>query len=118
MLNNSSSMSADYFGFEYEANDSEYYNGEWFTKFFISFVIYMLTFIIGTIGNTLVIFSIFYLKKLQSITNLFLLSLATADLTLVVICVPIKVKKKYFLTLGLICRFKYSISFIDYRIFH
>jgi hypothetical protein len=37
----------DYFDYEYEINDSEYYNGEWFLKFFISFVIYLLTFIIG-----------------------------------------------------------------------
>ena len=78
---------------DYDSNDSEYYNAEWFTKFFISFVVYMLTFIIGVIGNTLVIFSIFYFKKLQSITNLFLLSLATADLLLIIICVPIKVRK-------------------------
>jgi hypothetical protein len=52
---------------------------------------YALTFMLGFFGNILVIFSIFYLKNLQSITNMFLVSLATADLLLIIVCVPARV---------------------------
>ena len=45
----------------------------------------------GFIGNTLVIFAIAKVQRMRSITNLFLLSLASADLLLVVVCVPVKV---------------------------
>jgi hypothetical protein len=47
ILNFSSTLNEEYFGYDYELNDSEYYNAEWFLKFFISFVVYLLTFIIG-----------------------------------------------------------------------
>ena len=46
-LNFSSTLNAEYSDYDYELNDSEYYNAEWFLKFFISFVVYLLTFIIG-----------------------------------------------------------------------
>ena len=45
----------------------------------------------GFIGNTLVIFAIAKVQRMRSITNLFLLSLASADLLLVAVCVPVKV---------------------------
>ena len=47
--------------------------------------------ITGFIGNLLVIFAIAKVQRMRSITNLFLLSLASADLLLVVVCVPVKV---------------------------
>lgn len=52
---------------------------------------YGLTFIIGFIGNLLVVISVAKFKRMQNVTNVFLLSLATADLLLIIICVPIKV---------------------------
>lgn len=79
---------------EYEEDyelDLLHLSENWFIRFIPAIVIYSLTFLLGFFGNILVIFSILYLKKLQSITNLFLLSLATADLLLIIICVPIKV---------------------------
>ena len=53
--------------------------------------IYSIIGLFGIIGNLLVIFSIARVKRMRSITNLFLLSLATADLLLVCFCVPVKV---------------------------
>lgn len=54
-------------------------------------LVYGLTFVVGAVGNSLVIASIGRFRRLQSVTNIFLLSLASADLLLVCACVPIKV---------------------------
>ena len=54
-------------------------------------IVYGFTMIFGVIGNTLVIVSVARFKKMQNVTNMFLLSLASADLLLVLICVPVKV---------------------------
>ena len=54
-------------------------------------MVYGLIGITGIIGNILVIFAIAKVQRMRSITNLFLLSLASADLLLVVVCVPVKV---------------------------
>ncbi|XP_061175675.1 QRFP-like peptide receptor [Saccostrea echinata] len=53
-------------------------------------VAYGLTLVIGITGNILVIASVIRFRKLHSVTNVFLLSLASADLLLVTICVPVK----------------------------
>ena len=54
--------------------------------------VYVFTLLLGVVGNALVIFCIVRHKGMRSITNIFLLSLATADLMLVLICVPVKVR--------------------------
>ncbi|KAL8618635.1 hypothetical protein ACOMHN_015745 [Nucella lapillus] len=51
---------------------------------------YSLTLLLGLVGNCLVIFSISYYRKMRTVTNVFLLSLASADLLLVLVCIPIK----------------------------
>ena len=51
----------------------------------------------GLVGNLLVIFAIARLPRMRSITNLFLLSLASADLLLVCVCVPVKVSRIFIL---------------------
>lgn len=56
-------------------------------------LVYGLTLLAGIIGNTLVVFSIARYRRMRSITNIFLVSLASADLLVVIICVPIKVGK-------------------------
>ena len=58
-------------------------------------IIYGITFIVGVIGNTLVIFSIVRYKRMRNVTNVFLTSLASADLLLVLLCVPVKVKETF-----------------------
>ncbi|XP_006812701.1 QRFP-like peptide receptor [Saccoglossus kowalevskii] len=53
-----------------------------------SVLVYAITFVVGLIGNVLVIFSIQKCRSLQNVTNTFLASLATADLIIVVIVIP------------------------------
>ncbi len=54
-------------------------------------LVYGLTLLLGVVGNALVIFSILRYRRMQTVTNIFLTSLASADLILVILCVPIKV---------------------------
>jgi len=54
-------------------------------------LIYGLTLVLGTVGNSLVIICITKYRRMHSVTNIFLVSLASADLLLVCACVPIKV---------------------------
>ncbi|XP_069128459.1 QRFP-like peptide receptor [Argopecten irradians] len=53
-------------------------------------MVYGITLLFGLVGNVLVIVSVARFKKMQNVTNVFLLSLATADLLLVVVCIPVK----------------------------
>ncbi|XP_053393811.1 allatostatin-A receptor-like [Mercenaria mercenaria] len=53
-------------------------------------LVYGITMVLGLLGNSLVIVSVAKFKNMQNVTNMFLLSLATADLLLIMICVPIK----------------------------
>ena len=61
-------------------------------------IVYGLTLLLGVVGNLLVIFSIMRYRRMQNVTNIFLTSLASADLLLVLICVPIKVSLAIHLT--------------------
>lgn len=54
-------------------------------------IVYGMTLVLGMLGNILVLFSVTRYQQMMTVTNTFLLSLATADLLLVVICVPVKV---------------------------
>lgn len=56
-------------------------------------VVYGLTLLLGVTGNALILYTIVAFRRMRSITNVFLASLATADLLLVAFCVPIKLSK-------------------------
>ena len=51
-----------------------------------------LTFLLGVIGNSLIVFAVFVYRRMKSSTNIFLASLAIADLLFCLICIPVKVK--------------------------
>jgi hypothetical protein len=99
LMRNKTILSGDYDFFDENffmehinnSESSHYYDTAWFLKFVPTTTIYALTFLLGTFGNLLVICSILFIKKLQSVTNIFLLSLASADLLLVIVCIPIKI---------------------------
>ncbi|XP_076462810.1 QRFP-like peptide receptor [Babylonia areolata] len=51
---------------------------------------YGVVLLVGLVGNVLVVVSVARYRRMHNVTNIFLLSLATADLLLVCICVPVK----------------------------
>ena len=60
-------------------------------------LIYGLVYVFGLFGNVLVIFTILKYRHMRNTTNVFLLSLSSADLLVVLICVPVKVSEKILL---------------------
>lgn len=54
--------------------------------------VYGTTLILGVLGNFMVIFTVLRFQRMKTITNTFLVSLASADLMLILFCVPSKVK--------------------------
>lgn len=54
--------------------------------------VYSLTMLLGVVGNILIIFTTCRYRRMKSTTNVFLASLAAADLLLILICIPVKVR--------------------------
>ena len=54
-------------------------------------IIFSITFIMGILGNILIIIAVAKKMTIKSPTNTFLASLATTDLILITICLPVKV---------------------------
>ena len=57
-------------------------------EFLPTIIVYSFTFLVGIVGNGLVIFALLGDKHAQSETNAFLVSLAIADLLFLLICIP------------------------------
>ncbi|PSN43531.1 hypothetical protein C0J52_03721 [Blattella germanica] len=53
-------------------------------------IVYGATMVVGIAGNSLIIFTICRYRRMKSTTNVFLASLASADLLLIIICIPVK----------------------------
>lgn len=51
-------------------------------------VLYIVTFFVGLIGNSLVCFAIWRNTKMRTITNIFIVNLSVADLGVIIICLP------------------------------
>lgn len=56
--------------------------------FCLTVTVYSLTFLLGLLGNSLVIFAVFGDRKPRSVTSLFMVSLAVADLMFILVCTP------------------------------
>lgn len=61
--------------------------------------IYSAVFLLGVTGNALIILTISRHRRLKTITNIFLASLASADLLLIIVCVPVNVSFGLFIQL-------------------
>ncbi|XP_029677270.1 QRFP-like peptide receptor isoform X1 [Formica exsecta] len=89
---------------DYDINDS-FSHFEW-TELAPVLVVYSLTFILGLVGNVIIITSTLCprLRPLPATpTNVFLGGLATADLLLIIFCIPVKIAKlfSYTWTMGI-----------------
>lgn len=58
------------------------------TTEWVLIVTYVLTFIVGVVGNILVCFAVWINKDLRTITNIFMVNLSIADLLIIVFCLP------------------------------
>ncbi|TRY72287.1 hypothetical protein TCAL_16178, partial [Tigriopus californicus] len=58
-------------------------------------IVYTLTFLLGVVGNLLIVVAVFGYKRMKSSTNIFLASLAIADLLFCLICIPVKLAKLF-----------------------
>ena len=57
-------------------------------------LVYGITFSLGVVGNSLVVFALLGDRKARNVTSSFLVSLAVADLVFLIICVPYESSKK------------------------
>jgi len=76
-------------------------------------LVYGFTFLVGIIGNGLIVYSVIQFRQMKSLSNVFLASLATADLILIICCVPVKFAQlfSYTWTFGkFLCKFVHYIQ--------
>lgn len=75
--------------FEYDG-DIENLRKPWVrdAHFIPTVTIYSVAFLVGLIGNALVIFAVFGDRKSRSVTKNFMVSLAVADILFLLVCVP------------------------------
>jgi len=74
---------------DYDWNETMYYY-DW-AELAPPLVVYSLTLLLGLAGNSLIILTTLRFRRMQSTTNVFLSSLALADLLLIIVCIPVKV---------------------------
>lgn len=56
--------------------------------FYARLVCYVIIFIVGVIGNVLVCLVVCRQRKMKNVTNYFIVNLAVADLSVLLICIP------------------------------
>ncbi|OWF40117.1 allatostatin-A receptor-like isoform X2 [Mizuhopecten yessoensis] len=84
--NSSTAFPNDTF-YDYEYWSSEEENFLYLIKIVVS-IVFSLIVLIGFVGNLLVIIVVFSNKKMQNTTNILIVSLAVADLSFIIFCVP------------------------------
>ncbi|CAF0994282.1 unnamed protein product [Adineta steineri] len=84
-------------------------------------VLYLIVFIVGTVGNLLVIIVIQRNRSMRTVTNMFIMNLAAADLLVLLFCLPATViqdvTKTWFFGL-ILCKFVNYIQvffFVSYQ---
>jgi len=82
---------------EYEYDYDESHSIFNWSELVPTLVVYGATMVIGIAGNSLIIFTICRYRRMKSTTNVFLASLASADLLLIIICIPVKVRGRHLL---------------------
>ncbi|XP_019880303.1 QRFP-like peptide receptor isoform X2 [Aethina tumida] len=85
--------SNDYDG--YYNNKEESYRVFFWNELIPPLVVYAVTFVLGLTGNCLMIVTTFRYRRMHSVTNVFLCSLASSDLLLIIICIPVKIAKLF-----------------------
>lgn len=83
------------------------------TELVLTGMVYGLTFAVGMIGNCLIVYSVVHFKRMKSLSNVFLASLATADLIVIIFCVPVKFAQLFSFTWNFgkfLCKFVYYIQ--------
>jgi hypothetical protein len=80
---------------DYEYDYDESHNIFNWSELVPTLVVYGATMVIGIAGNSLIIFTICRYRRMKSTTNVFLASLASADLLLIIICIPVKVRGRH-----------------------
>jgi 7 transmembrane receptor (rhodopsin family) len=86
--NSSSNATADD---DYDYDFEESSNIFFWDELVPTLVVYGLTLVLGVLGNSLIVFTILRYRRMKSATNVFLASLASADLLLIIVCIPVKV---------------------------
>ena len=69
-------------------NINEYQSDFEFKIALVVGITFTFTFIVGLIGNTLVLLTVLLQKKMHNATNILILNLAIAELLFIIICVP------------------------------
>ena len=78
---------------DYCLSDEDYLNeieGYIFPTAFewVLIVLYLYVFLVGLIGNSLVFFAVMRNRHMRTVTNFFIVNLATADFMVILICLP------------------------------
>lgn len=92
---------------DYDYDYDESHNIFNWSELIPTLVVYGATMVIGIAGNSLIIFTICRYRRMKSTTNVFLASLASADLLLIIICIPVKVGSRT-------CLFPSDVMIVNY----
>ena len=96
MNTTSSTSSATAVDYDYDINEA-FQSYDW-SELVPAVVVYLMILLLGVGGNSLIICTIARYRRLKTVTNTFLASLASADLLLVLVCIPFNVSRSHFST--------------------
>ncbi|KAK6196252.1 hypothetical protein SNE40_001511 [Patella caerulea] len=80
---------SDAYIFTDDSNDTSFIEVEQQLEKFIVPVVFMFIFIVGSIGNSIVIYIVMRRPDMRTVTNLYLANLAAIDLLYLLVCVPL-----------------------------